>query len=408
MAFTAADVKNLREMTGVGMLDCKKALAETDGDMDKAVELLREKGLAAAQKKAGRIAAEGMAYAEVFSDGAALVEVNAETDFVAKNAQFIEFVKDVCYVVGKWGPVDMDTLMTLPYRKTGMTVQQALQDKIMVIGENIKIRRFVRYDSGVSVAYNHMNGRIGVLLSIIMACLFYALLLFCIGAAWPWQDFYLNTESPAAANVFAKIFAGSAMGNVMYILLCAGALCGLLTTWNSFFMGTANLMMALARTHMLPFALSKRSAKTGTPVNALIVCLVASIVGPFLGLGLIDPLTTFSAAAYVVSWGLAAFCLIKLRKTEPNLPRPYKIPGGLPMAWFAALSMVAILIMMFIPGTPAYIGGMAVKMFLAWCVVGVAMFLATAPSRNQKSPEERYNNLFANAAQQHQKDLMMD
>ena len=115
MAFTAADVKNLREMTGVGMLDCKKALAETD--------------------------------------------------FVAKNAQFIEFVKDVCYVVGKWGPVDMDTLMTLPYRKTGMTVQQALQDKIMVIGENIKIRRFVRYDSGVSVAYNHMNGRIGVLLN---------------------------------------------------------------------------------------------------------------------------------------------------------------------------------------------------------------------------------------------------
>ena len=165
MAFTAADVKNLREMTGVGMLDCKKALAETDGDMDKAGELLREKGLAAAQKKAGRIAAEGMAYAEVFSDGAALVEVNAETDFVAKNAQFIEFVKDVCYVVGKWGPVDMDTLMTLPYRKTGMTVQQALQDKIMVIGENIKIRRFVRYDSGVSVAYNHMNGRIGVLLN---------------------------------------------------------------------------------------------------------------------------------------------------------------------------------------------------------------------------------------------------
>ena len=165
MAFTAADVKNLREMTGVGMLDCKKALTETDGDMDKAVELLREKGLAAAQKKAGRIAAEGMAYAEVFSDGAALVEVNAETDFVAKNAQFIEFVKDVCYVVGKWGSVDMDTLMTLPYRKTGMTVQQALQDKIMVIGENIKIRRFVRYDSGVSVAYNHMNGRIGVLLN---------------------------------------------------------------------------------------------------------------------------------------------------------------------------------------------------------------------------------------------------
>lgn len=165
MAFTANDVKTLREMTGVGMLDCKKALAETDGDMDKAVEYLREKGLAAAQKKAGRIAAEGMAYAEVFRDAGALVEVNAETDFVAKNEQFVEFVKDICYVVGRWGPVDMQTLMTLPYRKTGLTVQQALQEKILVIGENIQIRRFARFDNGMSIAYNHMNGRIGVLLN---------------------------------------------------------------------------------------------------------------------------------------------------------------------------------------------------------------------------------------------------
>ena len=166
MAFTAADVKALREMTGVGILDCKKALAETDGDMDKAVEFLREKGLAAAQKKAGRIAAEGMAYAEVFSDGAALVEVNAETDFVAKNQKFIDFVKDICYVVGRWGPQDMETLMTLPYRKTGLTVQQALQEMVLTIGENIQIRRFERYIYGTSIAYNHMNGRIGVLLNL--------------------------------------------------------------------------------------------------------------------------------------------------------------------------------------------------------------------------------------------------
>ena len=165
MAFTAADVKNLREMTGVGILDCKKALAETDGDMEKAVEFLREKGLAAAQKKAGRIAAEGMAYAEVFPFGAALVEVNAETDFVAKNDKFVEFVKNICYVVGRWGPADMETLMTLPYRKTGLTVQQALQEMVLTIGENIQIRRYERYINGMSIAYNHMNGRIGVLLN---------------------------------------------------------------------------------------------------------------------------------------------------------------------------------------------------------------------------------------------------
>ena len=165
MAFTAADVKNLREMTGVGMLDCKKALAETDGDMDKAVEYLREKGLAAAQKKAGRIAAEGIAYAEVFEGGAALVEVNSETDFVAKNDKFVDFVKDVCYVVGKWGPENLEALLALPYRKTGLTVQQALQEIVLSIGENIQIRRFERYYTGTTVAYNHMGGRIGVLLN---------------------------------------------------------------------------------------------------------------------------------------------------------------------------------------------------------------------------------------------------
>ena len=165
MAFTAADVKNLREMTGVGILDCKKALAETDGDMEKAVEFLREKGLAAAQKKAGRIAAEGMAYAEVFNFGSALVEVNAETDFVAKNEKFVEFVKDIAYVVARWGPDNMETLMTLPYRKTGLTVQQALQEMVLTIGENIQIRRYERYYTGMNIAYNHMNGRIGVLLN---------------------------------------------------------------------------------------------------------------------------------------------------------------------------------------------------------------------------------------------------
>ena len=165
MAFTAADVKNLREMTGVGILDCKKALAETDGDMEKAVEFLREKGLAAAQKKAGRIAAEGMAYAEVFNFGSALVEVNAETDFVAKNEKFVEFVKDIAYVVARWGPDNMETMMTLPYRKTGLTVQQALQEMVLTIGENIQIRRYERYYIGMNIAYNHMNGRIGVLLN---------------------------------------------------------------------------------------------------------------------------------------------------------------------------------------------------------------------------------------------------
>lgn len=165
MAFTANDVKNLREMTGVGMLDCKKALAATDGDIDKAIEYLREKGLAAAQKKAGRIAAEGMAYAAVVNGVGVVVEVNAETDFVGQNDLFIEFTKGVAQVVAQENPADLDTLLSKAFPGTGRTVQEEQQEKIMVIGENIQIRRFVRYADGVNVPYNHMGGRIGVLVN---------------------------------------------------------------------------------------------------------------------------------------------------------------------------------------------------------------------------------------------------
>ena len=168
MGFTAADVKNLREMTGVGMMDCKKALAESDGDMDKAVEWLREKGLAAAQKKAGRIAAEGMAYAWVCPDCGvgAIVEVNAESDFVAKNDLFVDFVHNVAQVVAKDDPADLDALFACKYPGSDKTVLEEQNDKVLVIGENIKVRRFARYATGLNVPYVHMGGRIAVLMNL--------------------------------------------------------------------------------------------------------------------------------------------------------------------------------------------------------------------------------------------------
>ena len=165
MAITAQDVKNLREMTGVGMMDCKKALAASEGDMDKAVEWLREKGLAAAQKKAGRIAAEGAAYAGVIDGVGVVVEVNAETDFVGKNEKFIDFVKGVAAVVARENPKDLDDLMTKPYDGSH-TVQEELQEMILVIGENIKIRRFARFEGDFSVPYVHAGGKIGVLVNL--------------------------------------------------------------------------------------------------------------------------------------------------------------------------------------------------------------------------------------------------
>ncbi len=166
MAISAADVKNLREMTGVGMMDCKKALAAADGDMDKAVEWLREKGLAAAQKKAGRIAAEGMAYAAVIDGVGVCVEVNAESDFVAKNDIFVDYVHQIAAVVAKENPADLDALMECKYPGSDMTVKDTQNEKVLVIGENINVRRFQRFDSGVSVPYVHMGGKIGVIVNL--------------------------------------------------------------------------------------------------------------------------------------------------------------------------------------------------------------------------------------------------
>ena len=166
MAFTAQDVKTLREMTNVGMMDCKRALQETDGDMDKAVEWLREKGLAKAAKKAGRIAAEGMAFATVSGGVGAVVEVNCETDFCAGSAPFKAFVKDIAQVVIDSNPADVAALLESPYPGSALTVAQTLPDKVMQIGENLQIRRFTRFDQNTSVAYVHAGGKIGVLVNL--------------------------------------------------------------------------------------------------------------------------------------------------------------------------------------------------------------------------------------------------
>ena len=166
MAFTAADVKNLRETTGVGMMDCKKALTEADGEFDKALEILREQGLAASQKKAGRIAAEGMAYAASIDGVGVVVEVNAETDFVAKNEKFVDFVKGVAATIAANKPADLDALMECKYNGTDLTVTQQQQEMVLVIGENIKVRRFAIYTEGVSVPYIHAGGKIGVLVNL--------------------------------------------------------------------------------------------------------------------------------------------------------------------------------------------------------------------------------------------------
>lgn len=232
-----------------------------------------------------------------------------------------------------------------------------------------------------------------VVLSVGMACVFYALLLFCLGGGMPWQEFY-ELDAPAGSMMFKVIYNGAG-GLVLYYIILIGAICGLFTTWNGFMMASPRLFMGMARGYMVPNAFAKLHPKYGTPINGMIFCLVISIAGPFLGSGLIGDLTCFSAAGFVLSWLITAFCVVKLRKAEPDADRPYRIPGGSATAWFAGIFATVIFILLFVPGNPVYMGPLAIKMFIGWMVIGIILYLATGPQRNAVSPEERRRALFA-------------
>ena len=165
MAISAKDVMELRKQTDCGMMECKKALTEADGNFEKAIEILRERGLATAAKKASRVAAEGMVYADYCPacKVGVVIEVNAETDFVAKNDKFVAFVKEATKVIMKQNPADVEALMACK-TEAGETVDEALKNLILVIKENIKVRRFTRYE-GVCAAYIHAGGTHAVLVN---------------------------------------------------------------------------------------------------------------------------------------------------------------------------------------------------------------------------------------------------
>ena len=162
MNITAQMVKELRDKTGAGMMDAKKALVETDGDMEKAMDVLRQKGMASADKKMGRIAAEGLVAASILDNAGAMVEVNCETDFVAKNEEFKELTAGLAEVVAKTNPADVDALLSSTCEKCGKVISEVIKEKIASIGEKITFRRFVRVE-GSTASYIH-NGKIGVLL----------------------------------------------------------------------------------------------------------------------------------------------------------------------------------------------------------------------------------------------------
>ena len=151
----------------------------------------------------------------------------------------------------------------------------------------------------------------------------------------------------------------------------------------------------MARSNMIPKFFAKEDPKTGVPTNSLLTCLVLSLIGPFLGMGLIDPLTSFSAAGFVCSWLITSACMVRMRKTEPNLNRPYRIPGGLVTGWFAVLMMAVLFVLLFVPGNPVFMGGMAIKLFIGWMVLGAILFVLSGGERNKLTPQERFDNMFS-------------
>ena len=227
-----------------------------------------------------------------------------------------------------------------------------------------------------------------VVLSVGLACVFYAILLFCFGYAYSWQDF-LTLPRPAASNMFKHLFDGGA-GIGLYWLITVGALAGLFTTWNGFFTASANLLMAMGRAKMLPswFAVQKN----GVAINGLYIVALLSFVGPFLGYNMIDTVTCFSATAFIMSWMISALALLKLRKTMPNANRPYKL--ATPIAYWAAIAGVVYFIGALVPFCPWYAGNKAVLVFVIYLIVGFLLFAATSGSRRALTPEEREKSMF--------------
>ncbi len=228
---------------------------------------------------------------------------------------------------------------------------------------------------------------------VLSACLFYAVLLLVLGMAMPWKDFF-GLSVPAISQMFRILYPGI-VGKILSALVVIGALCGLFTTWNSFMVATPRLLMALGRAHLIPAFFKRTDAKTGVPTTALVICAVFAAAGPFIGTNVIDILTSFTSAAFVLCWLLTVFCNIRLRRTQPDLNRPFKMPGGSKLAFVGGAFGTVIFIMFFIPGSVCYITNTGVLMMLSWALIGAIFYLLSSKSRNAIPEENRIAELFA-------------
>lgn len=233
-----------------------------------------------------------------------------------------------------------------------------------------------------------------IFISMIMAGITYALILFFVGGAYPWQESaFLDT--PAAGNVLKLIYPG-AVGEGLYLFILIGVIAGLMTTWNAFFIATPRLVMGLGRAHLLPAKFAEMNEKHGTPGFALICSGIFSCIGPFLGTAVISTLTSMTSVALMVCWFNDTRALIRLRRTEPDLLRPYRLRGGKFIAGVGVAVCVILFIMCILPMSPAYVGNAGICVIIAWGLLGLIFYKGNSKKRNAVSAQEKYDTLFAN------------
>ena len=227
---------------------------------------------------------------------------------------------------------------------------------------------------------------------ITVSAVFYCLIILSTCMALDWQQFGTLSQ-PAVAMIFRYIGYNPAIANTLYWIAMIGALLGLLTTWNAFYIASSRFIMSMARACMLPAFFAKVN-KYGTPYGAGIFCAVASFAGPVVGSGLIGPIGSVGSVGFILGWCMTCVSMIALRKKDPHMPRPFKAPGGLPMAWIAVLCCIGMTVASLLPTSPAYMGTLAVYIFIGWLIMGGLLYVGSAKRRNSVSEEERMALMF--------------
>ena len=230
--------------------------------------------------------------------------------------------------------------------------------------------------------------------AILAAGAFYCLIIISTGMAMPWNDF-IKFKRPAISLLFLHLYPGS-LGALLYWVSMVGALAGLLTTWNGLYIASARLLMGMSRARLLPEFFASIHPKYNTPKGANVFCAIACLIGPFVGMGIIDPLTVVGSTAFVIGWFVTAASAIKLRHSEPDMIRPYKVPGGLPLIWVATIVSGAVILSTFIPGLPGFMGSLAITIFVVWMGLGLVFYFGSSGYRKAITEEERCASIFQN------------